>query len=333
MSLFRTVRSKLYWNSAYLRYLWLKWGWYQRRKNAEKMSDYDFALSYYKQRTGKDLNLNDPQTFNEKLWYLKLHNRDPLLTICSDKYRVREYVEQCGLGHILNEVYGVYDNAKDIDFDTIPSPCFIKCNHTSGYNIIFDRGKPFNKKDFIRTFNFMLKQNYYYGGREWNYKNIEPKIVVEKVLRDKDGKLPNDYKFMCFHGEPKYLVFSKNSCSESGQHNCIGRIVNTYDMDFKLAKIDMDTSFPTIDDGSIGKPTNFEKMKEYAAILSKPFPHVRVDFYNIDGTIYFGEMTFYNGGGCDHMRPYEEECNVGKLIDLSEFMATTGRTENDRKSL
>jgi len=124
-----------------------------------KFTDVEFAHRYYKERTGLDLNLEYPQTFNEKLWYLKLNYRNPLLTICSDKYKVREYVKECGLEHILNTIYKVYHNAADIDFDNLPSSkVFFKCNHTSGYNAIYDKNSKFNKKHFIRKFNFILRQ-------------------------------------------------------------------------------------------------------------------------------------------------------------------------------
>jgi len=245
-----------------------------------------------------------------------LHNRDPLLPICSDKYRVREYVELCGLGKILNELYGVYDSAKEINFSTLQSPCFLKCNHTSGDNIIFDRKKPFDKKRFIRHFDFMLNQNYFWGGREWCYKNIQPKIIAEKVLRDKEGNLPLDYKFMCFHGEPKIMYLSADTCSEKGTHSEKQRL-NYYDMDFNMLPI-TGAGMQNIK-GEVKKPDTFEKMKEYAAILSKPFPFCRVDFYSVDNQIYFGEITFYPTGGCQNLQPHEWSLRLGSWIDLGKI--------------
>lgn len=292
----------------------IRLAWAVKRRDAKRENDEEFAYRVYKERTGKELNLKDPQTFDDKVWYLKLHNRDPLLTLCSDKYQVREYVEQCGLGHILNELYGVYDNANEIDFDSIQSPCFLKCNHTSGYNIIFDRSKPFDRRGFIRRFNFVLKQNYYWGSREWNYKDIKPKIIAERVLRDKDGKLPLDYKFMCFHGEPKIMYLSADTCSEEGTHSPDQRL-NYYDMEFHQLPI-TGAGMKNIE-GSVEKVDTFETMKEYAAILSKPFPFCRVDFYSVDGKIYFGEITFYPTGGCQNLQPQEWSERVGSWIDLT----------------
>lgn len=316
MLVFRKLRSKLYRNSELLQYLWLRYRWKKLRKEAEQISDYEFAYKKFRQYIGKELNLGNPKTFDEKLWYLKLHNRDPLLTICSDKYRVREYVENCGLGHILNELYGVYDNARNIDFNTLPSPCFLKCNHTSGDNIIFDRTQSFNKRSFIRRFNFILRQNYFWSDREWNYKNIEPKIIAEKVLRDKNGKLPLDYKFLCFGGEPKLLFIYNNTCTDDGFHTR-GSELNAYDMEFQSIDLSDIEDYQGLN--SFQKPPHFNKMIEYAAILSKPFHHCRVDLYNIEGKIYFGEITFYHGGGCNDIQPSEWNLRIGSWIDISKI--------------
>ena len=310
---FHAALKMLYHKSKFLQYLLLRHIWAERKKIVARESDHDFAARCYRERTGQELNQEDPQTFDDKVWYLKLHNRDPLLTICCDKYRAREYVEQCGLGHILNELYGVYENARDIDFSKIPSPCFLKCNHTSGDNIIFDRTKPFDKSDFVRRFNFMLKQNYYFYTREWNYKDVPSRIVAEKVLRDKDGKLPLDYKFMCFHGVPKIMYLSANTCSEQGTHSK-GQRLNYYDMDFNKLPI-TGAGLKNLEE-DVEKPDTFEEMKAYAAILSKPFPFCRVDFYSVDGQVYFGEITFYPTGGCQNLQPPEWSLLLGSWIDL-----------------
>jgi len=229
-------------------------------------------------------------------------------------------VKQCGLENILNELYGVYDDARDIDFDSLQSPCFLKCNHTSGANIIFNRNKPFDRRDFIRRFNFLLKQNYYWASREWNYKDIQPKIVAERVLRDKHGRLPLDYKFMCFHGEPKIMYLSAGTCSENGTHGEDQRL-NYYDMDFNILPI-TGAGMENIKE-DVQKPDTFDQMKEYAAILSKPFPFCRVDFYSVDSQIFFGEITFYPTGGCQDLQPYEWSLRLGSWIDLKDFQESS----------
>lgn len=317
MSIVHKLARSVFFKTKLTRFFWLQMKWLKRRVVAATEDDVTFAYRRYREVTGQKLNLENPQTFDDKVWYLKLHNRNPLLTICSDKYQVRKYVEQCGLGHILNELYGVYNNAREIDFETLHSPCFLKCNHTSGCNLIFDREKPFNQRDFIRTFNFMLKQNYYYGGREWNYKDIPPKIIAEKVLRDKEGRLPLDYKFMCFHGVPKIMYLSKDTCTEEGLHAGSRQRLNYYDMDFRLLDIS-GAGLQNIEE-EIPCPATFEKMKEYAAILSRPFPFCRVDFYSVDDQIYIGEITFYPTGGCQNLQPREWSLRLGSWIDLSGY--------------
>ena len=281
-----------------------------------RLSDETFAKIKYKENTGKTLDLKNPTTFNEKLWWLKLNNRDPLLTICSDKYKVREYVKQCGLEHILTKLYGVYDNANDIDFDKLPDRAFIKTNHGSGTNIIWDRNKPFNIQKFRRKFNNALKRNYFWQSREWNYKNIEPKIIVEEVLEDKDGNLPIDYKFLCFDGDPRLLLVSENVCTKTGEHNnSDDRYTNVYDMNYKLLPITI--KFRNDKKTKVKKPNNFKKMIDCAKILSSPFPHCRIDLYNIDGKIYFGEITFYHGGACHNIEPLTWDKKMGDWIDLN----------------
>ena len=278
------------------------------------LSDEKFAKMKYKENTGKTLNLDDPKTFNEKLWWLKLNNRDPLLTKCSDKVKVRDYVKECGLGHILNEVYGVYDNANDIDFDELPDKAFIKTNHGSGTNIIWDRNKPFDKAKFRKKFNRALKENYYWQSREWNYKNIEPKIIVEKILEDKENKSLIDYRFLCFDGVVKMIFVDIETAAEDGSHSPYAKR-NVYDRDFNY--LDIKVKRERYDKSLISKPKNFEKMIEYAEILSEPFPFCRVDLYNINGDVYFGEITFYPGGAMQIVEPEEWEQRMGDWIDLN----------------
>jgi len=278
------------------------------------LNDETFAKIKYKENTGKNLNLKNPTTFNEKLWWLKLNNRDPLLTICSDKYKVRDYVKQCGLEHILTKLYGVYDNANDIDFDKLPDKAFIKTNHGSGTNIIWDRHKPFNINKFRREFNKALKYNYYWQSREWNYKNIEPKIIVEEVLEDKEKDFLVEYRFFCFDGIVKLIFVNIETTLEDGTKNPYFKR-NVYDREFNL--LDIKTSKDNFDPSLVSKPNNLDKMIEYAEILSKPFPHCRVDLYNVNSKIYFGELTFYHGGACQNIEPPIWEKKMGDWIDLN----------------
>ena len=277
------------------------------------MSDEEYAQWKYQLRTGKTLNLENPQTFDERIWYLKINVRDPLNNKCSDKYRVREYVKECGLEFILNELYAAYSSVEEIDFDNLPERCFLKCNNGSGANMIYDRNKEFEYERFKIEFKKALKEDYYWAGREWNYRHIKPMILCEKVLEDKNGKLPLDYKIMCFAGEPKLLFLDIGVATEQGEH-AEEYCRNIYDMEFNLLPV------KETRDNYLGpeivKPLNWDKMVEYARILSKPFRHCRVDLYNLDGKIYFGEITFHHGGGCNDIQPEEWAYKIGQWIPI-----------------
>ncbi|PAT01092.1 hypothetical protein CI105_08155 [Candidatus Izimaplasma bacterium ZiA1] len=288
---------------------------WRRKYNLLSLSDYEYAHLQYKKITGKDINLENPKNFNEKIWFLKLAIRDDLLTKCADKDLVRDYVKEVGLQEILINQYGVYKDARDIDFNALPSPSILKCNHTSGYNFIYNKGEEFNKRKFVKKFNFGLSLNYYVGSREWHYKNIERRIIAEEVIKDNKGNLPKDYKFLCFMGEPKLLLYSENITTKTGEYNNDGsRFTNIYDLDLKL--IPATVKFKSNPSIKFEKPENFDLMIEYARILSKPFRFVRVDLYNVDGKIYFGELTFYHGGGLDIMEPIEYSNIVGQWINI-----------------
>ena len=298
---------------SFLNHINLALKWKKREINYLLINDYKFAQKKYFQRTGKHLNLSEPKTFDEKLWYLKLNYRNPVLTICTDKYRVRNYVESKGLGHILNELYGFYESAKNIDFNTLPDKAFIKCNHTSGYNILWDRQKPFNINHFNKKFNLMLKQNYFYASREWNYKNIEPGIIVEKVLEPPNSEGFLDYRFFCFNGECKFFTIDIDTADSSGAHSGKAKR-NIYDLDFNL--LDFKLTRDGFDPNIVKKPDNFKDMIKYAEILSENLPFVRVDFYNINRKIIFGEMTFYHQGGTNFITPIEWDYQLGKWINI-----------------
>ena len=277
------------------------------------LPDEKYAQWFHKLYCKKPLDLKNPKTFDEKLWWLKLNNRDPLLTKCSDKDAVRDYVKECGLEDILLEQVGIYDNAKEISFEDFNGmgEIIFKCTHGSGENYILSPEKKNNLKTFRRRFNFALRQNAYWFSREWNYKNVKRRIVAEKVVRDKNGKLPLDYKFMCFDGEPKLLFLDLGLYTDDLIYN-EKYPRNIYDMNFQLLPV-WETR-PNYE-GQVDKPENFERMVEIARTLSKPFPHCRVDLYNLDGKIYFGEITFYHGGGCNDVQPEEWDLKIGSWID------------------
>lgn len=262
----------------------------------------------FKGKLGYKLNLDNPQTFNEKLNWLKLNNRNPIYTQMADKYAVKSIVKD-----IIGEQYvvknlGVWDKFDDIDFSKLPNKFVIKCTHDSSGAIIC-RDK--NTFDFIQAkkqIDFVLKMNYFYACREWPYKNIKPRVIVDELLDDHSGKELNDYKFWCFNGRPVYMY-----CTVKTKKDSI--FENFYDMDFNVVNIDHNypRRVPEFE-----KPTDFEKMKELAAKLSKGNPFVRVDFFYIEGKIYFGEYTFYDWAGLQPFKNIEQDYEIGKLIDLKQ---------------
>lgn len=278
------------------------------------ISDETYAKLKYKENTGKILNLQHPKTFNEKLWWLKINNRDPLLTVCSDKVTVRNYVKEKGLAEILVPFYGVYDKAEDIEFDNLPEKAFIKVNHFSGKNRIWDRNKPFDREAFIKEFDKALKENYYYQSREWNYKNIKPKIIVEKILVDDPKNTLVDYRFLCFDGKVKLIFVDIETAAEDGTHYPYAKR-NVYDTNFNC--LDIKVKRENFERNKVKKPKNLEVMIQYAEMLSEPFVFARVDLYNIDGIIYFGEITFYPGGCTQLAEPEKFEIELGSWIDIT----------------
>lgn len=287
----------------------------------KKMNDQKYAKVMYKKKTGLELNLSNPYTFDEKLWWIKYYYHNPLMTMCADKYWVRDYIRLCGYENILNTLYGVYKNAKDIDFDSLPdNPVFFKTTHGCGVNAIYDKNKPFDKKSFIKKFNKALKKNYYDVHREWQYKNIEPQIICEKMLPCKLEELV-DYKFMCCNGKAINMYANLYTCSANGEHSD-DLAQNIYDLNFHHNKDLYFNNANSFDPKLVKKPNNFDEMIKISEKLSKPFPHARIDLYNINGKIYFGEITFdkdagYNYGTCnknEYLQEFADNIDLNKKL-------------------
>lgn len=275
------------------------------------VSDEKYLVEKHIKLRGYKPDLNIPKTFTEKLLYLMLHYRNPLETLCADKLFVREYVNACGLGSIIRPVIAVYNRAEDIDFNILPDEFFLKCNHISGNNMVINKAEN-PDYDYIRKFyREVLKTNYYYESREYCYKGIRPVIMVEKCLRDSKGALPKDYKFYCFSGEPKYFMVSEGEFEHEVKNHKFDMNKESIDHKFKKRS--------TLSSDEVVLPENIDEMFDIVNILCKPFPHVRVDLYNVDGKIYFGELTFYSNGGFVSVYDQDFDREIGSWIKLDKY--------------
>ena len=252
-----------------------------------------------------------PKRFTEKLQLYKMRYRTPVMHQCVDKYEVRKYVESKGLGHILNELYGVYDKPEDIDFSTLPHSFVIKTTDGGGgLNVIVVKDK--NKADFndiLKKLNgwHQQKKSNTSAGREWAYDGDYPsRIIIEKLLEDSSMPYLIDYKFFCFNGEPIFLYVITDR--KPGEYAYFG----VYDINFNKLPVYREDERRA--EYGVAKPKNYEKMVEVARRLSSNFPHVRVDLYNIDGKIFFGELTFYDGSGYFHYDPDSFDFEMGRCF-------------------
>jgi len=269
----------------------------------------ELIKEYYKLRTGDDLNIDSPVTYNEKLQWLKYYWRNDLVYRCADKCEAHRVVAEMSCPEIVNSPLFTYKSASDIDFSVLPESFVLKATHSSGFNL-FVQNK--NKLDIERVksvFEKILKIHYYAAKFEWCYEHIEPRITCENLFQQ-NTDAPLDYKFFCFHGEVKFVqILTANKWVSNKEP--IELIV-----DKNFRRMDFMYGFPN--SLNVSKSDDFNKMVEYAERLSKPFPHVRIDLYNPkDGVIKFGEFTFFPGAGYDEFNPREYGITVGDWLDLN----------------
>lgn len=269
----------------------------------------------YRIKTGRKLDLKSPKRYTEKLQWYKLYYRDALMKKVVDKFDVREYVESKGLKYILNELYGIYENPKDIEFENLPKSFVIKDTMGSGGNavILVKDKNMIDKNQVIKQIKEWISQpiNKKNPGREWVYDEKKHRIIIEKYLTCDNGDLP-DYKFFCFNGKP-FCLYVMEEYRDSHEKGKLGFLST----DFKLLNVTRE-DFNPIKEQPV-KPANYEKMLEYAEILSKDFPHCRVDLYNINGNIYFGEITFFNASGYFKFNPDEFDYTLGEQFIINEI--------------
>lgn len=256
---------------------------------------------------GVKLNLEDPKTFNEKIQWLKIHDRNPLYTTLVDKYLVKPWAaERIGQEHIVPTL-GVWDTFDEIDFTSLPNRFVLKCTHDSGGLAICRNRSTFDLKDSRAKIKRSLSKNYYWMGREWPYKNVKPRIIAEEYLEASDGNGdPDDYKVFCFDGEPKALFVASDRASGDAKFDFFDTTWNHMPFVNGHPNAEHEPS----------KPEHLEEMLEYARILSKGIPQVRVDFYEVNGKVYFGEMTFYHWSGFVPFEPEEFDELFGSWVNL-----------------
>lgn len=260
----------------------------------------------FKRLVGYRLDLNTPKTYNEKLQWLKLYYRDEKMPQCADKVEVRKYIKDKGVGDFLNEIYGVWENVDNIDFDQLPNQFVMKSTHASGQTIICKDKSTLNIEASKKQMKMWLKTNLYYFGLEWVYKNLQPRIICEKLILTQDAYPPKDYKFYCFNGQPKYIMV----VSERNGHNAK---MDYFDLNWRPIDMRQGGDRSGIE---IPKPQNLAKMIDIAKVLSKDFPHVRVDFYNENEKILIGELTFFDCSGFAKFEPEEYDRMIGDFLLL-----------------
>ena len=281
-----------------------------KRINAEKgkpVSIYaELLAKAYNDKMGHTLDWDNLQTYTEKMQWEKLYDKNPLKALLADKYRVREWVTEKIGDEYLIPLLGVWDSFSKIDFSLLPDQFVLKTNHGTGTNLIVKDKKRLNYKQAKKCFDDWMNMDYaFVNNYQMHYSEIKRKIIAEKYLETDRGEL-QDYKFLCFDGNPVFCWV------DLGRYSNHTRTV--FDMNWQLQP--WTQANYGISKDPIPKPKNFSKMKEIATILSEGFSHVRVDLYNVNGQIYFGEMTFTNGSGLDPIVPSQYDLVLGKMWNL-----------------
>ncbi len=263
---------------------------------------------YHKKKTGRELNLKDPQLFSDKCHWLKLNRFDHQVVRCTDKYGVRKWIADQGYPEILNDLYGVYTRTSEIDWEKLPDMFVLKGTHGYKYNIICRDKASMDREEVIRTLDYWLGSTYGLKTVELHYCEITPRIICERFIETDNGALPVDYKFFCLNGKVHCVMV----CTGRGA----GQMYFDYfDRDWSR-KLDYDRE-SSPDHVTIERPASYSKMVEIAEKLSRPFPFVRVDLYDERGRVIFGEMTFTPAACSDPGLTAEGEAAMGKMLKLS----------------
>ncbi len=283
---------------------------FARRNFFDWMPDKLYLKLCYKCHTGKKLNLKNPQSFNEKLQWLKLYDRKSEYTTMVDKYAVKEYVASIIGEEYIIPTLGVWDRAEDIDFDSLPNQFVLKCTHDSGGLVICRNKSELDIEQAKIKLNKFLKRDYFYLHREWPYKNVKPRIIAEKYIEDSSRIVPEDYKIYCFGGKPEYIVVFHNRFNDEKHLS-----ETVYNTNWEKQEISLDDHFE-ISDIVEEKPECLDLMLEFAHRLSNGMPQARIDFYIVNNQLKFGEITLCTASGFQPMIPKELDDELGKLIKL-----------------
>lgn len=275
---------------------------------AKKLPDKTYIKLEYYRHMGKRLNLKNPQTFNEKLQWLKLYDRNPEYTKMVDKYEAKKYIADIIGEEYVIKTLGVWNKFEDIDFDTLPNQFVLKTTHDSGGVVICKDKSQFDIEKAYEKLNRSLKRDYYKVHREWPYKNVVPRIIAEQYMENSETTDLRDYKFFAFSGETKAMFIATERANETEETK-----FDFFDDNFN--HLDFTNGHPKADKLP-KKPAGFEEMKILANKLSKDIPHIRVDFYEANGKIYIGELTFFHWGGLVPFEPYEWDEKFGSWIKL-----------------
>ncbi|WP_096156437.1 ATP-grasp fold amidoligase family protein [Bacillus sp. FJAT-45066] len=273
-----------------------------------QIGDKTYLKIAYWCKMGKKLDIDSPKTYNEKIQWLKLNDRNPNYSKYVDKYEVRKYIaEKIGEVYLI-PLIGVWDSIDDVNFEKLPKEFVLKSTHDSGGVVVCKDKQCLDIKKAKEKIRTSLNRNYFWGQREWIYKDIKPRVIAEKYMVDKIDKELRDYKFFCFNGEVKAMFVA----SDRG----IDTRFDFFDMDFN--HMPFMQHYPNAEK-PIKKPKNFNEMKSLAQKLSKGFPHVRVDFYDVNGKVYFGELTFYHFSGWEKFEPECYDKYFGDWLDITEL--------------
>lgn len=269
-----------------------------------RIPDEIYLKLLYRIKVGRRLNLQNPRAFSEKIQWLKLHYRYDILTQCSDKYLVRRFVEDRIGPEVLKELYGVYEKTEDIDINNLPDAFVLKVNHGSGQNIFCKKKSELDWNHSIQLLKKYIKDNHYFEYREWGYKNVAPRIICEEHLT-KNGETLYEYGFYCYDGVVRLV--------EMNEYTPGLKRVNMFDLDLNLLE-NKYSNLPLLQ--PVTRPLHLDRMLKYAAILSKGFPFVRVDFISVKERICFGEITFYPLAGMAKISPESFDYFLGSYLKL-----------------